>query len=503
MSRNLRNLIGSVIVTLLAACSDSPTEIPALRVSRVEVSPNENTLTVGDTMLLSAYPKTATGEILGSVAVQWASANQTIAQITPRGHTSVVRAQAPGTVEVSATSEGKQGKVTITVVAAPLVVHSVEIAGGADSVAIDGQLRFDAIVRAADGTIIGGRNVNWFVNNALVTINGPADGSYVIAHAHSAGSVTLTAIVAGKQAQRTLVVKAAPQVPVASIRFEPLIGVITLFTSDTHQLRVRAFAADGSELLGRPITWSSADNSIASVNAEGLVSARGVGSADITANVEGKTASIAMDVRSRIARIHMDPASIVLGVHESTQIQASPRDANNAVLQRNITWTSSNEAVAVVDANGAVTARGAGTATIKASAEGQEGWTSVQVLDWVTNTLVSVNDSTLPTTLFTRPATDTRVTARGGQFRMIMTGVNTGRYELSFDATVETPGSAPQYGGLGYGGTWQYNLVNGTFTLTTYDGRILTATRHADMSVTVTGQLEPNTRELMLKFSSN
>jgi uncharacterized protein YjdB len=504
MSRNIRSLIGFLMVLLVsAACSDSPTEMPDLRVAVVEVSPNHNTLTVGDTMVLRAFPKTSSGDILGSVAVAWSSANSTIAQITPRGHNSVVRAQAPGDVQITATSEGKAGRVTITVVAAPLVVNSVEIAGGADSIAIGGQLRFDAIVRAADGTVIGGRNVAWHVSNPqLVTFAGASDGSFIIATAHAAGTVTFTATVEGKQVQRVLSVKPTPQAAVAFIRFEPQLGIVTLFTDATHQLRVRAFAADSSELLGRAVTWSSSDNAIATVSTTGLVTARGVGAADITANVDGKTTQIAIDARSHIARIDMNPASLVLGVYEHAQINATPKNADGGVLQRNIMWTSTNEAVAIVDADGNVTARGAGDATIKATAEGQEGVTSVRVVEWATNTLSAVGDSALPVTLFTR-TNGTRVTARGGQFKMIMTGVNTGRYELLIDATLEAPGGGSYFGTLGYNGTWQYNVVTGEFVLTSYSGITATAKRGADMSLTVIGRMEADTPELTLKFAGN
>ena len=485
----------------LAACSDSPTEAPVENpsVAYVQVGPQNNTITVGDTIVLVASPKNAAGAPISGLPVQWSTSNDDVVQITSRGQSSLIRAQAAGTADIFASVEGKQGRATVTIVAAEASVAAVEIVGGVDSAAIGDQVRYDAIVRAANGEVITGRTVHWQVSDvARLTLAGPADGSFVLATTRSAGPVMLTASVEGKQASRGLIVKSPVVIPVASISFEPLLGVITLFTQDTHQLRVRTFAADGSELFGRPITWASNDQNVATVSGTGLVTAAGVGNAMVTASSEGKSADISIDARSRIARIVMDQGSLVLPVGDHADIDATARAEDGALLQRTITWTSSNAAVASVDAQGKVTAHGQGTAIIKAQAEGQEAWTDVRVVEWVSTPLRAVGDSALPATL--RDNGNTRVVAQDGEFRLALTGVNSGRYQQVFSVRIESA-NAVQYGALIYNGTFTYDLLTGLFRLTSYNGEQLTAQRSNDGRTVVTGALEPNTAALSLKYS--
>lgn len=497
----LRKSLLLAAIFALAACSDSPTEAPVENpsVAYVQVGPQNNTITVGDTILLVASPKNAEGDPINGLPVQWSSSNNDVVQLTARGQSSLIRAQAAGTADIFASAAGKQGRATVTIIEAEASVAAVEIVGGVDSAAIGDQVRYDAIVRAANGEVIAGRTVHWQVSDvARLTLAGPADGSFVVATTRSAGPVTLTATVEGKQAARGLIVKSPVVIPVASISFEPSVGVITLFTLDTHQLRARAFAADGSELFGRPITWTSSDQSVATVSGTGLVTAAGVGAALVTASVEGQSAQISIDARSRIARIVMNPGSLVLPPGDHADIDATARAEDNSILQRTMTWTSSNAAVASVDAQGKVTAHAQGTAIIKASAEGQEAWTDVRVVEWVSTPLRTVGDSLLPATLFTRNGS--RTVAYDGQFELAITGVNSGRYRLAFWVRIDNANGGT-FGGLIYNGTFTYDLVTGLYRLSSYNGEQLTASRTNDGKAIVTGALEPNTPALTLTYS--
>jgi hypothetical protein len=101
---------------LLVACSDDPGGLPALMVDRVEVAPDGLALVVGDTLRLSAYPRTAEGMVLGSVAVTWGSDAENVAVVRPDG---VVEAKAEGIARVQARAQGKSGVATVTVYVTP------------------------------------------------------------------------------------------------------------------------------------------------------------------------------------------------------------------------------------------------------------------------------------------------------------------------------------------------------------------------------------------------
>jgi uncharacterized protein YjdB len=56
-----------------------------------------------------------------------------------------------------------------------------------------------------------------------------------------------------------------------------------------QQLTVTPYDADGNVLTGRSCTWSSSDNTIATVSAAGRVTRVGLGTVTVTATCEGKS----------------------------------------------------------------------------------------------------------------------------------------------------------------------------------------------------------------------
>jgi uncharacterized protein YjdB len=76
--------------------------------------------------------------------------------------------------------------------------------------------------------------------------------------------------------------------PVASISMTPGSGTLTI--GDTLRLVVTPHDAQGLTLLGRTITYTSSNNTIASVSGSGLVTARLAGDVTITATSENRSA---------------------------------------------------------------------------------------------------------------------------------------------------------------------------------------------------------------------
>ena len=116
------------------------------------------------------------------------------------------------------------------------------------------------------------------------------------------------------------------------------------------------------------IVWSSSDVCVASVDENGLVKAYSVGEAVITATtVDGSnlSASCKVTVVSSLAQsISLDKTEVSLEVTETATLVASVLPETTA--NKGVEWSSSNEAVAVVDKNGVVTAISLGEATITA-----------------------------------------------------------------------------------------------------------------------------------------
>lgn len=115
----------------------------------------------------------------------------------------------------------------------------------------------------------------------------------------------------------------------------------------------------------KSVTWSSGDETIATVDANGLVSGLQFGTTTITAttNDGGFTAVCTVTVTPvAVSGASLDKTTLTLAKWESEQLTATitPEDAED----KTVTWSSNNESVAVVDASGYVTATGPGVAVI-------------------------------------------------------------------------------------------------------------------------------------------
>ena len=134
----------------------------------------------------------------------------------------------------------------------------------------------------------------------------------------------------------------------------------TLAVGDTETL-VATIAPAGA--TNKMVEWSSSDESVATVDENGKVTALKAGTATITAKaLDGdKTATFTLTVKEAATSVTLNKTAIELSVGASETLTATiaPSGADDAVE-----WTTSDESVATVDENGKVTAVKAGTATI-------------------------------------------------------------------------------------------------------------------------------------------
>ena len=131
------------------------------------------------------------------------------------------------------------------------------------------------------------------------------------------------------------------------------------------------------------ITWKSSDEKVVTVSDKGALKAVGVGTATIKVTVGSKNASCKVTVVQPVTSINLNKSSVSLEGLETFQLKATvkPDSANN----KEIAWTSSDPAVATVDATGLVTAVAKGSATITAEAQDGSGVTKTCAVT-VTNT---------------------------------------------------------------------------------------------------------------------
>ncbi|HYV96983.1 MAG TPA: Ig-like domain-containing protein, partial [Gemmatimonadaceae bacterium] len=139
----------------------------------------------------------------------------------------------------------------------------------------------------------------------------------------------------------------------------------------------------GTDLTGlAAITWGSSNPAVATVNTSGFVVGVSAGSTNITATSGGITSQITVNaVAVPVASVTVSLGSPAIQTGTTTTATATTRDASNNVLAgRVVAFSSSNTAVATVNAStGVVTGVSAGTSTIFATSEGITGSATVTV----------------------------------------------------------------------------------------------------------------------------
>ena len=169
----------------------------------------------------------------------------------------------------------------------------------------------------------------------------------------------------------------------------------------TQQFTATGVYTDAStQDLTTEVTWASSDDEVATVSnaddSKGLATAVGLGTATVSATSGGVTGVTTLTVTdATLVSIDVTPAdpSIADGTTQQFTATGVYTDGSTQDLTTEVTWSSSNEAVATVsnaaDSKGLATAVGAGSTTVSAISGGVTGDTTLTV----TATLVSIDVS--------------------------------------------------------------------------------------------------------------
>lgn len=188
-----------------------------------------------------------------------------------------------------------------------------------------------------------------------------------------AGTATITcSAVDGSGVTATCAVTVT-QVLVSSISVAP--SQVALRTTETAQLVATVSPENASN---KELSWVSSDETVATVDATGKVTAVKEGDAVITVlamDGSGVTSEVKVSVVPTLAeRVVLNLTSLSLKVAGTATLSAivTPETTTN----KSVTWSSSNEAVATVSPEGLVTAVSLGEATITATAADGSGVTA-------------------------------------------------------------------------------------------------------------------------------
>ena len=165
----------------------------------------------------------------------------------------------------------------------------------------------------------------------------------------------------------------------------------------TVQLTAEVRDQNAGVMAGATVRWTSSASSVATVDASGLVTAAGNGTATITASSGDASGSAAVTVRRRVSEVIVSPPAVTVSPGDSLRLTAVALDENGHVVAgAELAWTSSNQSVAVAydDDPGFVLTLAEGTTTVTATADGATGMAEITVINTDRAALMALYEAT-------------------------------------------------------------------------------------------------------------
>ena len=336
--KTIKTIPAFVIMTLgLVSCKEEVHEILA---SSVTLDKTSVEVLIGQTVHLSA---TVLPEATTDKTIRWSSSDDSVAMVDE----GTVTAHKVGQATIKATCGNKEASCVVNVL--PIMVEEISFNKTSVSLKAGETVTLTATVKPDDAT---DKTVTWSTSDASVaTVN---DG---VVTAKKVGTATITAKAGDKSATCEITVVATP---VTSVTLNKTSASVK--AGETVTLTATVKPDDATD---KTVTWSTSDATVATVS-NGVVTAKKVGTATITAKAGDKSATCEITVVSTpVTAVTLNKTYVSLKAGETVTLTATvkPDDATD----KTVTWGSSDESVAKVE-NGIVTAIGKGLSTITAKA---------------------------------------------------------------------------------------------------------------------------------------
>ena len=371
----------------------------------VQMPRTADTVDVGATRTLAVTLRDSRGAALAGRGILWTSSDTSVVRADTAGMpagSAAVRGVGPGSATLTATSEGKQAWLRVTVRTTP--VTTVELPRAADTLIVGTQRAIAATLRDAAGTPVSGHSVTWSSSDTAVLRAAPGTSSSAVVRGVSLGTATLVA--ASGSGRATVTITVAP-VPVRHIGIDTTARSLAI--GDSLDVAAVALDSAGQPLAGRAIAFAAAAGNTGSVllapvatptGATLRVTALTAGRASVVATSgSGARATVPIVVVDRAVSAPPAPApapapaqtppptpapapftgSVAFGPHRiaiavglSIAVPATVTGAAGDTLAPvGVTYAVADPHVAGVDGAGRVTMLAAGTTTLTATLQGR------------------------------------------------------------------------------------------------------------------------------------
>jgi uncharacterized protein YjdB len=302
-----------------------------------------------------------------STQVVWASSQSSVATIDSNG---LATSTTGGSTQIIAVYQGLSSVVTLTV--SPAQLSSLAVTPATASIAMGTAQQYKAVGTLTDGSTQDlTTSVTWSSSSASATVNAAG-----LAKSSSSGSTTITAQAGSTSATASLNMSTATA---TNIQLSPT--TVSVPVGDFQQFLATATFSDGtSQDVTQSATYSTSNSSVATVDANGKLTARGPGTATVTATQGTATVSITVHVTTgTLTTVTITPANLSLAAGQSQQLTATGTfsDGSTQDLTNQVAWSSSSSSNVSVSTTGVATAVQVGAATITATENGISGTDSV------------------------------------------------------------------------------------------------------------------------------
>jgi len=259
----------------------------------------------------------------------WTSSNPKVATVSSNGR---VTAKAAGSTTITAHVDGRKLRSYVSV----FQIHRKDVTlgdNGQQTITIWGPVK----------------NVKWSSSDESVasvsntSVSSATGTAKAVINAKGKGKATIKAEVNGRKALES-------KVTVASINPQSVVLEIGDWYGHLKTLKIEGVS-------GKP-TWTTSNKSVAIVNKDGRVEAKGPGIATITANVNGSKLTTEVKV------LQLSEKNFTLNDGEAMKLKVAGTNSN-------IDWHSNNTSVVTVANDGTVTAVGKGDAIIMVTVDGR------------------------------------------------------------------------------------------------------------------------------------
>lgn len=309
------------------------------------ISLNETELTLAKgnfaNLIATVVPEEANAKI------EWSSSALNVATVDEDGKISAI-GKGTTTIIAKAGSYSASCQITVTV---PL--EDIKITGTTDTLKKGQTTQLEVVFEPTDTT--DNKDVIWSSSDtSIATVS--ANGTVV---ALKDGVVTITAVVGDKTDTYEITVQ---EIKLTSINMEE---TMTIHKGEMGKLTVTFTPSNTTD--DTMVTWSSSDESVATVDMNGKVFAKSAGAAIITAKIGNLSAKCMVTVDVPLKEIIVNTNKLELTKNQTSEItyRFNPEDTTD---DKTVAFVSSDVSVATVDENGKVVAKKEGKTTITITA---------------------------------------------------------------------------------------------------------------------------------------